>query len=249
MKKSGVIVCIISSYTISTAIAGDTSSGTSVNVENYFGYGAVALVLLLLIGVILVLSRVIFLLSRKILKDGGGAGIGIIKKVKPAYLGLNANSNWFLILMLPLLGFTVIYLLVGYYYPGTKQADNQSGASVQTVVAKNPDKEALITENTVKLITAPAVLDSGRAVFALHCSACHGDKGQGIVGPNLTDDYWLHGGKINEVFKTISLGYAANGMPEWDKQLSAQQISDVANFVESLHGTNPTGAKAPQGIK
>jgi len=72
---------------------------------------------------------------------------------------------------------------------------------------------------------------------------------QGNVGPNLTDDYWLHGGKINEVFKTIKYGVLANGMPTWEKQLSPKQIADVANYIKSLHGTNPANAKEPQGAK
>jgi cytochrome c oxidase cbb3-type subunit 3 len=143
----------------------------------------------------------------------------------------------------------VLYFGVDYYSSVTEnQTSDQYTASPGKVVVKAAAGN-VITENTVTLNTTAAVLDSGKAVFDLHCSVCHGDKGQGIVGPNLTDDYWLHGGKIGDIFKTISLGVGANGMPEWDKQLSNQQISDVTNFVESLHGTNPAGAKAAQGTK
>jgi cytochrome c oxidase cbb3-type subunit III len=69
------------------------------------------------------------------------------------------------------------------------------------------------------------------------------------VGPNLTDDYWLHGGSIGSVFKTIKYGVTDKGMPNWDKQLSPKQLSDVANYIKSIHGTNPANAKAPQGEK
>ncbi len=72
---------------------------------------------------------------------------------------------------------------------------------------------------------------------------------QGNIGPNLTDDYWLHGSKINDVFKTIKYGVQPKGMPTWEKQLSPKQISEVANYVKSLRGTNPPNPKAPQGIK
>jgi cytochrome c oxidase cbb3-type subunit 3 len=93
------------------------------------------------------------------------------------------------------------------------------------------------------------VIASGQAIFKSTCAPCHGDHAQGNVGPNLTDDYWLHGGKINDLFKTIKYGVLSKGMPTWEKQLSPKQISDVANYIESLHGSNPAGAKAPQGTK
>jgi cytochrome c oxidase cbb3-type subunit 3 len=70
-----------------------------------------------------------------------------------------------------------------------------------------------------------------------------------MVGPNLTDDYWLHGGNIKSVFKTIKYGITAKGMPNWDKQLSPKQLSDVSNYIKTLHGTNPPNGKEPQGEK
>lgn len=106
-----------------------------------------------------------------------------------------------------------------------------------------------VDENTVKLVHDPAVIASGEAIFKSTCAPCHGDHAQGNVGPNLTDDYWLHGGKINDLFKTIKYGVLAKGMPTWEKQLSPKQISDVANYIKSLQGSNPAGGKEPQGTK
>ena len=106
-----------------------------------------------------------------------------------------------------------------------------------------------VDENSVKLVTDPAVLAAGKTIFMQTCKPCHGDNAQGNVGPNLTDDYWLHGSKINDLFKTIKYGVPSKGMPTWEKQLSPKQISDVANYVKSLHGTNPPNPKAPQGVK
>jgi cytochrome c oxidase cbb3-type subunit 3 len=106
-----------------------------------------------------------------------------------------------------------------------------------------------VDENSVKLVHDPAVIASGQAIFKSTCAPCHGDHAQGNVGPNLTDDYWLHGGKINDLFKTIKYGVLAKGMPTWEKQLTPKQISDVANYIKSLHGSNPAGAKEPQGTK
>jgi cytochrome c oxidase cbb3-type subunit 3 len=79
--------------------------------------------------------------------------------------------------------------------------------------------------------------------------ACHGDKGQGTVGPNITDEYWLHGGKVTSIFKTIKYGVPEKGMISWEKTLTAKQISDVSNYIISLKGTNPANGKTPQGDK
>ena len=90
-------------------------------------------------------------------------------------------------------------------------------------------------------------LADGQKIFTENCAACHGQKGEGIVGPNLTDNYWLHGGKINDIFKTIKYGWPANGMKSWQADLSAVQIAQVTSYVKSLKGTNPPNPKDPQG--
>ncbi|HEY0054845.1 MAG TPA: cbb3-type cytochrome c oxidase N-terminal domain-containing protein [Pedobacter sp.] len=107
----------------------------------------------------------------------------------------------------------------------------------------------LIDENTVKESSEAAVIAEGAAIYATNCVACHGDKGQGVVGPNLADEYWLHGGKVGSVFKTIKYGVPEKGMIAWEKTLSPKQISSVSNYIKSLKGTNPANPKAPQGDK
>ena len=107
----------------------------------------------------------------------------------------------------------------------------------------------LVDESTVKIDDAAEVLAAGKAVFTQNCVACHNAKGEGGVGPNLTDEYWIHGAKINDLFKVIKYGVPEKGMISWEKQLSPKQISDVANYIKSLKGTNPPNAKEPQGVK
>jgi cytochrome c oxidase cbb3-type subunit 3 len=104
-----------------------------------------------------------------------------------------------------------------------------------------------VDENTVKLLTAPADLAAGKAIFQTTCFACHGKSGEGGVGPNLTDPYWLHGGSIQQVFKTIKYGWPDKGMKSWKDDYSPSQIAQIACYVKSLGGTNPANAKAPQG--
>ena len=90
----------------------------------------------------------------------------------------------------------------------------------------------------------------GSEVFAVKCVACHGNKAQGIVGPNLTDDFWLHGkGTLKDVAAIVTTGVPEKGMPPWGPLLTPDELRDVVAFVHSVHGTNPTGAKPPQGEK
>ncbi|HVI48011.1 MAG TPA: cbb3-type cytochrome c oxidase N-terminal domain-containing protein [Chitinophaga sp.] len=106
-----------------------------------------------------------------------------------------------------------------------------------------------IDENNVKLLEDPNDLAAGQKLFVSSCAPCHGPQGQGVVGPNLTDDYWLHGGKINEVFKTIKYGVPDKGMKSWQEDFSPKQLAQLASFIKSIHGTNPPNQKDPQGAK
>ncbi|MEI9910902.1 MAG: cbb3-type cytochrome c oxidase N-terminal domain-containing protein [Bacteroidota bacterium] len=111
-----------------------------------------------------------------------------------------------------------------------------------------------VDENTVTLLTDAADLDAGKAIFTnpANCVTCHGGDASGIVndnpgiGPNLTDDYWLYGGAIKDLFKTIKYG-TNKGMRSWKDDLSAKQIAQVASYIKSLHGTKPAKVKEPQG--
>ena len=106
---------------------------------------------------------------------------------------------------------------------------------------------ANVDENSVKLITDQAQLDEAKKTFQTVCAACHTATGGGNVGPNLTDDYWLHGGSIKDVFKTLKYGWPDKGMKSWKDDYSPVQLAALASYVKSLHGTNPPNPKAPQG--
>jgi cytochrome c oxidase cbb3-type subunit III len=121
-----------------------------------------------------------------------------------------------------------------------QKADEQKAAYLKRS-ANNVD------ENTVKLLTDAADLSNGEKVYVQNCAACHGKAGEGTVGPNLTDDYWLHGGHVKDVFKTIKYGWPEKGMRSWKDDLSPIQIAQVTSYIKSLHGTRPPNGKEKQG--
>lgn len=104
----------------------------------------------------------------------------------------------------------------------------------------------LIDENNIAMADASGI-DAGKSMYITTCVPCHGAKGEGGIGPNLTDEYWIHGGSMNNIYKTIKLGYPEKGMQSWQAMFSPIQMQNLASFVKSLKGTNPPNGKAPQG--
>ncbi len=104
-----------------------------------------------------------------------------------------------------------------------------------------------IDENTLVYQPDELILASGKKIYAINCASCHMPEGQGSIGPNLTDDYWIHGGSIKDIYLTIKNGVPEKGMISWAPVLTPAQMRDVAFYVKSLRGTNPPNPKAPQG--
>lgn len=128
----------------------------------------------------------------------------------------------------------------GEYEIAMKKADEQKAA----YLSKSANN---IDENTVKLLTDPVALAAGKNIFIQACAACHTKDGAGLVGPNLTDDYWMHGGSVKDIFKTIKYGWPEKGMKSWKDDYSPVQIAQLTSFIKSLHGTNPPNPKEKQG--
>lgn len=93
----------------------------------------------------------------------------------------------------------------------------------------------------------PAALAAGKATFDATCSPCHEKDGGGNIGPNLTDDHWIHGNSYRAILTTITAGVPDKGMPTWSTVLTPEQVAEVAAYVATLHGTKPVKAKPPQG--
>ncbi|MBR9861309.1 c-type cytochrome [bacterium] len=109
------------------------------------------------------------------------------------------------------------------------------------------EQGADVDENTVTLLTESTDIDKGKRIYLTNCKICHMDAGAGGTGPNLTDQYWLHGGGIKNIFKTVKYGVISKGMNSWKGTLTPLQIQQVSSYIMSLEGTNPPGGIDPQG--
>jgi len=105
----------------------------------------------------------------------------------------------------------------------------------------------LVDENNVLLADAAGIAE-GKALFTQSCIACHAADGGGGIGPNLTDEFWIHGSSMNNIYKTIKIGFPEKGMQSWESMYSPVQMKNLASFVKSLKGTKPAVSKAPQGV-
>jgi cytochrome c oxidase cbb3-type subunit 3 len=132
-------------------------------------------------------------------------------------------------------------LMEGEYQAEVARADEQRSKRL----AANPP--LTIDEGTLVYEPDDAILQSGRKIYVTNCASCHLSDGQGSIGPNLTDDYWLHGGNIRDIYAVIKNGVPEKGMISWAPVLSQEQMRDVAFYIKSLHGSNPPNPKAPQG--
>ncbi len=106
---------------------------------------------------------------------------------------------------------------------------------------------ALTDDDIKKMIADTDDLEKSKALFMQNCMACHGMQGQGVIGPNLTDNAWIHGGKPQDIYSLIQVGVASKGMPTWKGLISDEQTRGLVAYIKSLAGTNPPGAKAPEG--
>jgi cytochrome c oxidase cbb3-type subunit 3 len=123
----------------------------------------------------------------------------------------------------------------------------------KAVMAARAKTEIAVKEEAVKTAAAPMtheqILAAGKITFSKICVVCHGKFGEGLVGPNFTDDYWIHGGKPEDLLKVITEGVPEKGMISYKSQLNKTQINNVIEYILSLKGTNPPNQKAPQGVK
>jgi cytochrome c oxidase cbb3-type subunit 3 len=147
--------------------------------------------------------------------------------------------------------FAFIYLV---HYHVTSTGDLQAKEYDKSVEAAKIAKEEYakkaannVDENSVTLLTDVAQIEKGKTIFMEMCSACHGRAGEGGIGPNLTDDYWIHGGSLKNIFSSIKYGWPEKGMKSWQSEYSPVEIQALTTYIKNLRGTNPPNGKEKQG--
>lgn len=165
----------------------------------------------------------------------------------------NSLPPWWVYMFYATILFAVVYLIRFEVLDGDNQIVEYEKAVAEAKMEVNKYKSTatdLITAENVILLTDAKDLKRGKAIFNLNCASCHLADGGGSIGPNLTDEFWILGGGIKNVFNTVhNGGRDGKGMIAWNKTLKAADIAKVSSYVISLQGTTPAKGKAPQGDK
>lgn len=164
----------------------------------------------------------------------------------------NALPPWWVWGFYATIIFAVVYMAKYHVFDGDSQIqefENEMELARLEIEEYKKTAKDLVDYTTVVALTEAADIEAGKAVFVQNCAVCHKPDGGGSIGPNLTDEHWVLGGGINNVFKTISQGgRPSKGMEAWSKKgLKPSEIQQVASYILTLSGTNPEGAKAPEG--
>ncbi|HTY38437.1 MAG TPA: cbb3-type cytochrome c oxidase N-terminal domain-containing protein [Bacteroidota bacterium] len=162
----------------------------------------------------------------------------------------NLIPPWFNYLFGGTIVFAVFYMLNYHVWqssplPQAEYAEELAAADLSRRVRMA--SEGTINEDALVALVDDASIKAGQEKFLRNCITCHGTHAEGIVGPNLTDQYWIHGGGIKNVYTTIKNGVPEKGMISWKLVFTPKEIQQIASYVLSLQGSNPPNAKKPEG--
>ena len=162
----------------------------------------------------------------------------------------NPLPRWWLAIFWATIIFTPLYILFFHFGPGMLEIERYDEAmmiaaekQMAAILAMGEIDESML----VNLMDDPSMMNGGKKVFVAKCATCHGMFGEGGIGPNLTDDYWLHGPQLMDIYRTVVEGVPAKGMLAWERLLRPAEILAVSAHVGSLLGTDPPNGKPPQG--
>ncbi len=171
------------------------------------------------------------------------------------YDGVHELDNnlppWWKGLFYVTIAFAPVYLYFNQFSDYAQTVDQEYTTEMTLAEAKVAaylrTQDNVLDESNVPLLAESDALGRGETIFTAKCAPCHGKAAEGGIGPNLTDAYWLHGGSITDVYRTIKNGVPEKGMIPWKNELRPRDMQEVASFILSLQGTDPANGKEPQG--
>lgn len=148
---------------------------------------------------------------------------------------------------LPLWWLATFFFTVAFGFVYMRIAPSSREEYAEEVASRVGDSAEMTDALLATLAQDPTTVGAGRATFVANCVVCHGDRAQGDIGPNLTDDHWLHGGAPTSIYATVRDGVGARGMPQWGPVLGNRGVQSVAAYVITLRDTNESGGRPPEG--
>jgi cytochrome c oxidase cbb3-type subunit 3 len=163
----------------------------------------------------------------------------------------NRLPNWWLFTL-----YATVLFSVGYFFHyqmlGGEGTVARYEREMQPVWAQEAARLRAMGQVTPAMLLAlsrdATTVSRGREAFAANCVACHGANGGGGIGPNLTDNAWLHGGAPDRIYRTVTTGVPSKQMPAWGSQLGADRVQSIVAFLLTLRNTNVAGGRPPQGV-
>jgi len=162
----------------------------------------------------------------------------------------NPLPRWWLAIFWATIVFTPLYIVFYHFGPGMLAVERYDQAmmaaaeqQMQAILAMGEIDESMLAG----LMNDDSMMNGGKKIFTSKCATCHGVLGQGGIGPNLTDRYWLHGPQLMDIYRTVREGVPDKGMLSWERQLRPAELLAVSAYVGSLLGSDPPNPKAPQG--
>ncbi len=172
-----------------------------------------------------------------------------------SYDGIRELDNklppWWLYLFYGTIAFAVFYLI--YFHvlsigPSSAEEYKLEMAAAQEQIEEHRATLAMnIDESNVEVTDDAALLAEAKGLYEANCVACHATDGGGGVGPNFTDKYWIHGGDVKDIFRTIKVGVPQKGMISWESQFTPQQMQGLASYILNFQGATPQNPKEAQG--
>lgn len=160
----------------------------------------------------------------------------------------NGMPFWLTWLFVGSIMFGIIYYIHYTTNSGLSIAQTYEKTLAEHTAKMESKRAAVSVEDMIKELNTPESIAEGSEVYTTRCAACHGQSGEGGIGPNLVDKYWIHGdGSIAEVVKVVEHGVTEKGMPAWGQVMGMKDVITVSYYIESIKGTNPANQKEAQG--